>query len=119
MVKVIRRRKKMGRRKKKADQVNLLDIPEMPVFVKLEVTGKNAEDVSPIAFQNIFTNIDIMCDRNSLKNTLFNMGVKEGSVIQTFSGTNYLINNVKMIEKEDYYDKSPVKWIIFNISELK
>ena len=107
----------MTKRKKKITQTDLLDVPEIPVFVKLEIEGKHSDEISPFAFLNIFNNVDIECDRNSLKRTLENMNLQEGQKIQTYSGDEYLIKTVKMIEKEDPHAKTPVKWIIFTLSQ--
>lgn len=105
----------MGRRKK-IKETNLLQDIDMPVFVKLEVIDSK-DLISPMSFLNIFNNVEIQADRNSVKKTLEYMNISEGMKIQTFYGDEYLIKNVRMIEELDK-EKIPTKILIFTLKKL-
>lgn len=105
----------MGR-KKKIKEINLLQDIDMPVFVKLEVIDSK-DLISPMSFLNIFNNVEIQADRNSVKKTLEYMNISEGMKIQTFYGDEYLIENVRMIEELDK-EKIPTKILIFTLKKL-
>ena len=105
----------MGR-KKKIKETNLLQDIDMPVFVKLEVIDSK-DLISPMSFLNIFNNVEIQADRNSVKKTLEYMNISEGMKIQTFYGDEYLIKNVRMIEELDK-EKIPTKILIFTLKKL-
>lgn len=105
----------MGR-KKKIQETNLLQDIDMPVFVKLEVIDSK-DLISPMSFLNIFNNVEIQADRNSVKKTLEYMNISEGMKIQTFYGDEYLIESVRMIEELDK-EKIPTKILIFTLKKL-
>ena len=104
----------MGR-KKKIKQTNLLDIPEMDVFLKIEVEGKNNISYSPFSFLNVFNNIDIQCDRGSLKKTMEYMGLHEGMKLVNVEGEVFILKSCRIIEKMDPIDKVLVKWFIVTL----
>lgn len=103
-------------RRKKIKETNLLQDIDIPVFVKLEIIDSK-ELISPMSFLNIFNNVEIQADRNSVKKTLEYMNISEGMKIQTFYGDEYLIENVRMIEELDK-EKISTKILIFTLKKL-
>lgn len=109
----------MRRKKKtKLSETNLLDGIEVPVFLKIVVENKNNLLLSPFSFLNIFNNIDIQCDRNSVKKTMEYMSLYIGMKIQNINGDLYSLESCKMIEKNDPRENSAVKWFIVTLKEL-
>lgn len=109
----------MRRKKKtKLSETNLLDGIEVPVFLKIVVENKNNLQLSPFSFLNIFNNIDIQCDRNSVKKTMEYMSLYIGMKIQNINGDLYSLESCKMIEKNDPQENSAVKWFIVTLKEL-
>lgn len=108
----------MGR-KKKIKETNLLDLPEIEVFPKIEVEGKNNIEYSPLSFLNIFNNIDVQCDRNSVKKTMEYMGLHEGMILTNMEGESFVLQSCRMIEKFDNINKNTIKWFIVSLKEYK
>ena len=109
----------MGRKKKtKLSETNLLDGIEVPVFLKIIVENKNNLQLSPFSFLNTFNNIDIQCDRNSVKRTMEYMSLYIGMKLRNSNGELYSLESCKIIEKNDPYENSPIKWFIVSLKEL-